>query len=372
MSDFAALGVGKNLIKGLTELGIITPTEIQREVIPLLLEGNVDLVAQAQTGTGKTAAYGLPLLHRIDPSKTYVQGLILCPTRELGQQVAKQLFKFTKYTEKIFTEAVYGGPNIEKQISALRRPTQIVVATPGRLIDLVNREAVDLAQVKTVILDEADEMLSMGFKQELHQILDMLEVVECKWLFSATIPQAIKQIVNQHLSEDAYKIEVSGSNVVNRDIEHQYLICEEHEKLNVLLRFLSDEKESRGIVFCKTRSTARKLAKQLIAKNIAADAIHGDLKQIERDKVMRAFRNENLQILVATDLAARGLDIEALNFVVHYQLPDKDEYYTHRSGRTGRAGKEGVSLCLVTTSEKQKLFHYEKLLRISFIQIRQG
>jgi len=200
----------------------------------------------------------------------------------------------------------------------------------------------------------------------------MLEVVECKWLFSATIPQDIKQIVNQHLSEEAYKKEVSGSNVVNRDIEHQYLICEEHEKLNVLLRFLSDEEESRGIVFCKTKSTARKLAKQLIAKNIAADAIHGDLKQIERDKVMRAFRNQNLQLLVATDLAARGLDIEGLNYVVHYQLPDKDEYYTHRSGRTGRAGKEGVSLCLVTTSEKQKLFHYEKILRISFTQIRQG
>jgi len=372
LSDFAALGVSKNLIKGLKELNIIEPTEIQREVIPLLLEGNADLVAQAQTGTGKTAAYGLPLLHKIDSTKTHVQALILCPTRELSQQVAKQLFRFTKYTEKIFSEAVFGGPNIERQISALRRPTQIVVATPGRLIDLVNREAVDLTHVKTVILDEADEMLSMGFKEELNRILGFLENIECKWLFSATMPQGIKQIVNEHLSEEAYKIEVSGSNVVNRDIEHQYLLCEEHEKFNVLMRLLSSEDENRGIVFCKTRSTARKLAKQLIAKNIAADAIHGDLKQIERDKVMRAFRNENLRILVATDLAARGLDIEALNFVVHYQLPDKDEYYTHRSGRTGRAGKEGISLCLVTTSEKQQLFHYEKLLRISFTQIRQG
>ena len=212
MNDFKSLGVSKGLVKGLAELNIIEPTEIQSEVIPLLLGEITDLVAQAQTGTGKTAAYGLPLLHRIDPKKSHVQGLILCPTRELGQQVAKQLFKFTKYTEKIFTEAVYGGPNIEKQISALRRPTQIVVATPGRLIDLVKREAVDLSKVKTVILDEADEMLSMGFKQELHQILEMLEVVECKWLFSATIPQDIKQIVNQHLSEEAYKIEVSGSN----------------------------------------------------------------------------------------------------------------------------------------------------------------
>ena len=371
MKNFVELGINKNLIKGLNDLNIITPTEIQCEVIPRLLNTKIDLLGQAQTGTGKTAAYGLPLLERIDPGIKKVQGLILCPTRELGQQVAKQLFKFTKYTDKIFTEAVYGGPQINKQINALKRPTHIVVATPGRLIDLVSRKAVDLRHVKTVILDEADEMLSMGFKDDLNQILGFLPVVECKWLFSATMPQGIKQIVNQHMSPDAHRIEVNPKNVVNQGIEHQYLICEEDDKLPVLLQFLKSEKKNRGMVFCKTKASTQKLAKQLIAKNVATDAIHGDLKQKERDKVMRAFKKGTLQLLVATDLAARGIDIEALSYVVHYQLPDKEEYYTHRSGRTARAGKEGISLCLITSSEMKQLRYFEKALNIGFNQIRQ-
>lgn len=371
MKNFEELGVSKNLIKGLNDLKITIPTEIQCEVIPLLMNANIDLVGQAQTGTGKTAAYGLPLLHRIDPSKKVVQALVLCPTRELSQQVAKQLFKFTKYTEKIFTEAVFGGAQIEKQIKALNRPTHIVVATPGRLIDLVKRKAVDLYNVKTIVLDEADEMLSMGFKKDLDTILEFMANADSKWLFSATMPHEIKQIVNQHLSADAHKIQVSGRNVVNRNIEHKYLICDEQDKLNVLLQFLKSEKNNRGIVFCKTKAATQKLAKQLIAKNVAADGIHGDLKQKERDKVMRAFKNENLQLLVATDLAARGIHVEGLSFVVHYQLPAQEEYYTHRSGRTARAGKEGVSLCLVTTSEMKQLRYFEKSLRISFNQIRQ-
>ena len=319
MKNFKALGISDNFIKGLDELKIIIPSEIQCEVIPKLLNTKIDLVGQAQTGTGKTAAYGLPLLARINPAMKEVQGLVLCPTRELGQQVAKQLFKFTKYTDKIFTEAVYGGAQIDKQISALRRPTHIVVATPGRLIDLVNRKAVNLAHVKTVILDEADEMLSMGFKEDLNKILSFLPDVECKWLFSATMPQGIKQIVNQHMSPDAHRIEVNPKNVVNKNIAHQYLICEEDDKLHVLMQFLKSEKENRGMVFCKTKAATEKLAKQLIAKNVPTDAIHGDLKQKERDKVMRAFKKGTLQLLIATDLAARGIDIEALSYVVHYQ-----------------------------------------------------
>lgn len=371
MENFEQLGVRKDLIKGLNELNILVPTEIQAEVIPVLLNSVTDLVGQAQTGTGKTAAYGLPLLHRIDPGLKEVQALILCPTRELGQQVAKQLFKFTKYTEKIFAEAVYGGPQIERQIQALKRPTHIVVATPGRLIDLVHRKAVDIRKVKTLVLDEADEMLSMGFKKELDEIFGYLPQVECKWLFSATMPNGIKQIVNEHMSEDAYRIEVSSRNVVNRNIDHKYLICEEGDKLQILIQFLKSEEGQRGVVFCRTKIATQKLAKQLIAKNIAADGIHGDLKQIERDKVMRAFKNKRLQVLVATDLAARGIDIEGLAFVVHYQLPDKDEYYTHRSGRTARAGKKGISLCLVTTLDKKEIHRYEKVLGIGFTQIRQ-
>ena len=371
MQSFEELGIRNDLIKGLKELKIITPTEIQTQVIPLLLKGNGDLVGQAQTGTGKTAAYGLPLLHRIDPKNKAVQGLILCPTRELGQQVAKQLFKFTKYTEKIFTEAVFGGPQIEKQISALRRPTQIIVATPGRLIDLVRRKAVDLRQVKTVILDEADEMLSMGFKNQLDEILGSLSMADSKWLFSATMPHDIMQIVNEHLRADAHRVEVSGSNVVNKNIDHKYLICEDQDKLHALVQFLKSQDDNRGLVFCKTKAATQKLAKQLIAKNISADAIHGDLKQIERDKVMRAFKNEKLQILVATDLAARGIDVEALAYVVHYQLPDKDEYYTHRSGRTARAGMTGLSLALVTTYEMKQIRYFERALGIVFSQIKQ-
>lgn len=369
MTNFKELGVSKEFIKGLNDLKISTPTEIQREVIPVLLNNNTDLVGQAQTGTGKTAAYGLPLLHRINSKSKAVQGLILCPTRELGQQIAKQLFKFTKYSDKIFTEAVYGGSPIDRQIAALRRPTQIVVATPGRLIDLVKRKAINLDRVQTVILDEADEMLSMGFKKELDEILRFLPAVENKWLFSATIPHGIKQIINRHMSPKAIHVEISGKNVVNKNIQHQYVICNENEKLFALLQFLRSEGDNRGVVFCKTKAAAQKLAKQLIAKNVATDAIHGDLLQKERDKVMRAFKNENLQVLVATDIAARGLDVEGLSFVVHYQMPDKDEYYTHRSGRTARAGKKGISLCLVTSFEMKQVRYFEKLLGIGFRQI---
>lgn len=371
VKSFDELGIPKDYIKGLNELNIINPTEIQNEVIPLLVNSDTDLVGQAQTGTGKTAAYGLPLLIRINPKRKVVQGLVLCPTRELGKQIAKQLFKFTKYTDKIFTEAVYGGEYIEKQISSLKRPTHIVVATPGRLIDLVKRKAVDLSDVKTVILDEADEMLSMGFKKELDQILGFLKNVENKWLFSATMPQGIKQIVNEHMSENAHRVEVSGRNVVNKNIEHQFLVCDEGDKLQVLMQFLKFQQEKRGMVFCKTRVATQKLAKQLEAKNVTAGAIHGDLMQKERDKVMRAFKKGSLQLLVATDIAARGLDIENLAYIVHYQLPDKDEYYTHRSGRTARAGKEGISLSLVTSAEKQQLRYFEKVLGISFSQVKQ-
>ena len=371
MKNFEELGISKDLVKGLKELKIITPTDIQNKVIPLLLNNHTDLVGQAQTGTGKTAAFGLPLLQQINSANKAVQGLILCPTRELGQQIAKQLFKFTKYTDKIFIESVYGGAPIDMQIYGLKRPTHIVVATPGRLVDLLERKAIDLSHVKTVILDEADEMLSMGFKKELDTILGTLAGVRNKWLFSATMPHGIKQIINEHLSANAHRIEVSGRNVVNKNIQHQFLICEETDKLHVLMQFLNSEKNNRGIVFCKTKVVAQKLAKQLIAKNFTADAIHGDLLQKERDKVMRAFKNGSLQLLVATDIAARGIDIEGLSFVVHYQLPSKDEYYTHRSGRTARAGKEGISLSIITSSELKQIRFFEKLLGIGFKQIRQ-
>ncbi|MFK7784332.1 MAG: DEAD/DEAH box helicase [Crocinitomicaceae bacterium] len=370
MKNFKDLGISSGLVKGLAELNIVEPTDIQQKVIPLLLDGDLDLVAQAQTGTGKTAAYGLPLLERMDAGSPNVQGLILCPTRELAQQVAKQLFKFTKYSEKVFTEAVYGGEKIDKQLASLKRPTQIIVATPGRLIDLINRKAVDLGSVKTVVLDEADEMLSMGFKDQLDEILNSLSAVENKWLFSATIPNGIQQIISKHLSDDAERITVSRGNIVNTKISHQYVVCNESDKLHTLLQFLKSEHKNRGVIFCKTKAATQKLAKQLISRNIATDAIHGDLLQKERDKVMRAFKNETLRVLVATDVAARGIDISGLSFVAHYQLPQSDEYYTHRSGRTARAGKEGVSMCFVSTSEIKILRNYERTLGLKFDQVK--
>ncbi|RYM31427.1 DEAD/DEAH box helicase [Brumimicrobium glaciale] len=371
MKNFEELGISANLAKGIAELNIVKPSDIQNRVIPILLGDKTHMVAQAQTGTGKTAAFGLPLLMKVDSNINDVQGLILCPTRELAQQVAKQLFKFIKYADKVFIESVYGGEHIERQVSNLQRTTHIIVATPGRLIDLVNRKAVDLSKVKTVILDEADEMLSMGFQKELDEILSFLPSVENKWLFSATIPHGIQQIISKHLKKDADRVEVKKADVVNKNISHQYLVCDESEKLEALLLFLQSQHKNRGVVFCKTKAATQKLAKQLIAKNISTDAIHGDLLQKERDKVMRAFKNESLRILVATDVSARGIDVEGLTFVAHYQLPESDEYYTHRSGRTARAGKEGVSMCFVNNAEAKTLKEYERKLGIKFSKVKQ-
>lgn len=371
MKNFKELGIDAGIVKGLAELNILKPTDIQEKAISILMAEKTDLVAQAQTGTGKTVAFGLPLLAQINPNKKAVQGLILCPTRELVQQVAKQLFRFTKYSEKIFIESVYGGERIDYQIANLRRPTHIIVATPGRLIDLLDREAVNLDAVKTVVLDEADEMLSMGFKTELNKILSSLPAVENKWLFSATIPTEIQEIISKHLARDAKHIKVSQHSVVNQNISHQYVVVEDSEKLYALQLFLKSEELNRGVIFCKTKVATQTLAKQLIAKNIATDAIHGDLLQKERDKVMRAFKNETLRVLVATDIAARGIDISGLSFVAHYQLPESDDYYTHRSGRTARAGEEGVSMCFISQAEVRVLQRYEKSLGIKFKEVKE-
>jgi len=369
MSEFLELGISKDLVKGLNELGIHTPTEIQKKVIPLLLDKTTDLVGQAHTGTGKTAAFGLPLLQKINPHSKETQALILVPTRELGQQVQKQLFRYTKYTDKIFAEAVYGGEKIEKQISRLSRTTHIVVATPGRLLDLVRRKTVDLRKVKHVVLDEADEMLSMGFKTELESVLNAMKNVQSTWLFSATIPVEIEKIIKRYLSNSAKRISIDSGNVVNQKIEHQYLLGEETEKLNNLVAFLNARGEERGLIFCKTKAVTQKLAKQLISKKFATDAIHGDLHQKDRDKVMRAFKNGKLQMIVATDLAARGLDIQGLSYVAHYTLPDKEDFYTHRSGRTARGGKSGLSISFVTPREIKHLKNFGVVLGIELIPL---
>jgi ATP-dependent RNA helicase DeaD len=365
LATFSDLGISAIFQQALTENDIFTPTEIQEKAIPFLLEKGTDLIAQAQTGTGKTAAFGLPLLQKADPDRKEVQALILSPTRELGQQIQKTLFRFTKYGPKVFIEAVYGGAPIDNQIKALMRPTQIVVATPGRLIDLLDRKAIDLSHVNTIVLDEADEMLSMGFKKDLDHILSLTTGKRHTWLFSATMPGEIREIINAYMSPDAFRIQVDKQNIVNKDIEHRYVKCDDKEKLNTLVMFLKGQGENRGVIFCNTKNGATLLSKQLFSRNFSADAIHGDLGQRDRDKVMRAFKNEKLQILVATDLAARGIDIDNLSYVIHYQLPEQMEYFTHRSGRTARAGKKGLSLCIVNNKELQKLKTIESNLDIS-------
>jgi ATP-dependent RNA helicase DeaD len=370
LNTFEDLGISPQFIEALTENNILFPTEIQEKAIPFLLKDGGDFVGQAQTGTGKTAAFGLPILHRIDPDNKKIQAIILSPTRELGQQIAKQLFKFTKYAKKkIFVEAVYGGEKIDVQIGKLKRPTQIVVATPGRLIDLLERKAIDLSEIKTVVLDEADEMLSMGFKGDIDKILSFTDGKSNTWLFSATIPQGIKEIITDYMDEDAFKIEVSKDDIMNTSISHQYLICDIKDKVDTLLRFLKAQGSKRGIIFCKTKAGAQTLAKQLLAKNFKAEAIHGDLGQRDREKVMRAFKSERLQVLIATDISARGIDVSNLAFVIHFQLPEQLEYFTHRSGRTARAGKEGLSLAFVAPSELKKISDLENELNISFEKV---
>ncbi|GHA32102.1 DEAD/DEAH box helicase [Salinimicrobium marinum] len=367
---FKELGVSEEIIKGLKEMGIVSPTKIQEASIPVLSEGTVDFVGQAQTGTGKTAAFGLPLLSQIDPSKDHVQALILAPTRELGQQIAKQLFKFTKYTDKIFTEAVYGGEKIDIQISKLKRPTQIIVATPGRLVDLLSRKAVDISKIHTVILDEADEMLSMGFKKDLTTILEATKGNRNVWLFSATIPQDLNEIINRYVSKNVRRVSIDKSDAVNTGIQHQFVLGDDNNKLDTLAYFLKSMGRQRGIIFTKTKATARTLSKQLLAKNHEVGLLEGDMLQKDRDKVMRAFKNKSLRILVSTDVAARGIDVANLAFVVHYQMPEQTEYYTHRSGRTARAGNTGISIALVNQYEVKKLREIEKELGIKFTQIR--
>ena len=371
MASFSKLGVKPEYIKAIAELGIHEPTPVQEKVIPFLLNNTSDLVVQAQTGTGKTAAFGLPLLHQVNPKSEDVQVLILSPTRELGQQIAKQLFKFTKYLPyKIFTEAVFGGEHISKQLSRLERTTHVIVATPGRLIDLLEREVVNLSSVKTVILDEADEMLNMGFKKQLESILDKVTNSKQTWLFSATMPKDIRDIIHNYLSKDAENISVSKNEVVNRNIEHQFVVVREHDKLDMLIQFLKSQGKARGVIFCTTKKTAITLSKQLQAKNYNCEALQGDMQQKDRDKVMRAIRNSSLQILVSTDVAARGIDIDGLSYVVHYDVPSQLEYYTHRSGRTARGGKKGMAISFVTTQEIAKLKAIERDLGISINQIR--
>jgi len=370
MSTFLDLGVQQSFVKGLKELGIKSPTEIQEATIPVLLKAPTDFIGLAQTGTGKTAAFGLPVLQHIDTKENHIQALILAPTRELVQQIQKQLFKFTKYSDaKIFAEGVYGGEKMDIQIKRLQRTTHIVVATPGRLLDLIERGNLDIKNIKTLIMDEADEMLSMGFKHDLTEILKFTSGKRNTWLFSATMPEEIQKIVKTYMSPEAIKVEVNKNSLVNANIAHQYTHTTIKDKFNIITRILDKRGEERGIIFCRTKAGTKQLTESLKDEGFSVEALEGDMQQKERDKVMRAFKNESLQFLVSTDVSARGIDVNNLGFVIHHQLPEQLEYYTHRSGRTARAGKTGQSIALIIPGEMQKIIELQKELGITFKEI---
>ncbi|MGY0408051.1 MAG: DEAD/DEAH box helicase [Polaribacter sp.] len=371
MATFSSLGIRKEYIQSFKELGISSPTEIQEKTIPILCKSKTDFIGLAQTGTGKTAAFGLPLLHHINPKLDCIQALILSPTRELVQQIKKQLFKFTKYnTDKIFLEAVFGGEKIDKQINNLKRTTHVVIATPGRLIDLIERGDIDISNVKTVVLDEADEMLSMGFKQDLNRILKFSsQTNRSTWLFSATMPDEIKRIIKTYMDANSPRIEINKNTLINANIRHQFARTTLKEKVDDIISFLEKRGQQRGIIFCRTKAGTQNLAKQLIEEGFSTAALEGDMQQKERDKVMRAFKNENLQYLISTDVSARGIDVSGLEFVIHHQLPEQLEYYTHRSGRTARAGKTGISIAFILPSEIEKVHQIQKELQIKFTEV---
>jgi len=369
MSTFRDLGLDKNYIKSLKEVGIKTPTEIQEQAIPMLLNAKTDFVGLAQTGTGKTAAFGLPLLNAINTKNNAPQALIIAPTRELVQQIKKQLFKFTKYnTQKIFLEGVYGGEKIDIQLKNLARTTHVIIATPGRLVDVINRKALDLSNIQTVVLDEADEMLSMGFKNDLTTILSQTKGNRNTWLFSATMSDDLKAIVKRYISDDAIRLEINRNSIVNANITHRFVETSINDKLNTIIRLLEDREEERGIIFTRTKAGAQSLKHQLEQEGFNVGALEGDMQQKERDKVMRAFKNTTLQLLISTDVSARGIDVSDLAFVIHHQLPEHIEYYTHRSGRTARAGKKGESIALVLNNEYNAVKKIETTLGIKMKQ----
>jgi ATP-dependent RNA helicase DeaD len=369
MSDFRELGIPADLVKGITELGILTPTEVQAGAIPFLMKNGGDFCAQAQTGTGKTAAFGLPLLTKVNPKKPEIQGLVIAPTRELAKQIGKQLFRFTKHSEKIFVEVLSGGEPMDGQIARLKRPTHIVVATPGRLIDLIKKKALTLVNVKHLVLDEADEMLSMGFKKDLVTIFGLTRGRRSTWLFSATFPDSIHALVKGAMPGQPEMLTIDKAHVVNQNIDHRFAVCGKDEKNDFLTEFLGRRGEERGLIFVRTKAGAVALGRQLEKLGFPVDVIQGDLSQRERDKVMRGFKNERTRILIATDVAARGIDVEGLSFVIHYQLPEDFDYYTHRSGRTARAGKKGTSIALIDPRERKKIGKFEEALGVTFTEM---
>ncbi len=364
MNTFKALGLSPEVLKALGEMGFETPTEIQQQTLPLLLTEPQDMIGLAQTGTGKTAAFGLPLIELVEVDYQPTQALILAPTRELAQQIAHQLEAFAKY-KKLRVVCVFGGASITGQISEVRRGAHIIVATPGRLIDLTKRKAVKLDTLEYIVLDEADEMLNMGFKDDLDWILAQAPETKLTWLFSATMPAEIRRMVKDYMINPA-EIKINQGTIVNTNIEHQFSVIKASDKTEALRRILDFDPDMYGVVFCRTKRDTQRVAEELVESGYAAEPLHGDLSQAQRDAVMKRFRAKNLQVLIATDVAARGIDVDNLTHVIHFALPDDPEYYTHRSGRTARAGKKGISLSLITKSEMRRVRFLENKLGIAF------
>jgi len=363
MSTFEALGLSGAMLETLRNLGFEQPTPIQEQAIPALLTDRTDLVALAQTGTGKTAAFGIPLIERVDKQGAITQALILAPTRELCMQITGDLNKFGAHSG-VSVVPVYGGSSITEQIKRIRRGVQIIVATPGRLMDLMERGVIKYDALRFVVLDEADEMLNMGFKDDIDQILASMPEERNIWLFSATMPGPVRQIAKAYMRQPI-EITVGNRNQANTNIEHQAVLVEERFRYDALKRILDFNIEIFGVVFCRTKIDTQRIAEQLMRDGYNADALHGDLTQQQRDRVMASFRNKTLQMLVATDVAARGIDVSNITHVIHYHLPDELEYYTHRSGRTARAGKKGISVAIVTRRESIKIKQIEKSLGIA-------
>lgn len=368
MKTFQSLGLSKGLADAVQLIGFETPTPIQEKAIPMLLTGNRDFIGLAQTGTGKTAAFGLPLLELVDDNSKETQALVLAPTRELGLQIVSDLENFSERFKKLNIVAVYGGASISEQIRKVKRGAQIIVATPGRLIDLLGKKAVNLTTIKYVVLDEADEMLNMGFKEDIDEILSTTPDTKITWLFSATMPKEVRAIAKNYMS-DPEELTVGEKNTGNANIEHQYVVTQERDKYSALKRILDYNPEIFGLIFCRTRIDTQRIAESLMKDGYNADALHGDLNQAQRDRVMMKFRNRTLQILVATDVAARGIDVDNITHVIHLNIPDEMEFYTHRSGRTARAGRKGISIAMVNNRETGKLKQIEKILKTTFVKL---
>ena len=354
MNLFSESGLSPEIIKAVSELGYESPTEIQKQTIPFILSDIRDLIALAQTGTGKTAAFSLPILDMIDDTSRKIQLLVLAPTRELALQIAKDVKNYTKYLPNVKTVAVYGGSSITDQIRNLRDKPQIIVGTPGRVIDLINRKALDFSNIHWLVLDEADEMLSMGFKDDLETILKETPETKQTLLFSATMNKEVERISKNYLT-NPHRISIGAINAVKKNITHEYYVVNYRQKKEALKRLIDANPNQYSIIFCRTRMETQDVADFLMQNGYAADALHGDLSQAQRDTVMKKFRLKNIDILVATDVAARGLDVNSLTHVIHYSLPDDPEVFVHRSGRTGRAGRDGVSMALIKPEETRKL-----------------